>query len=80
MYNVHVAQHWTPWHLLQRNESLDLNKNLHVNVHSSFIQNDPNLEKIHILIGNCINKQLYIWALESNHQRGIYHAIHNHVD
>lgn len=54
MYNVHVGQHWTPWHLLQRNENLDLNKNLHVNVHSSFIQNGSNLEKTHIF-----NKQLH---------------------
>lgn len=61
MYNVHVAQTWTPWHLLQRNESLDLNKNLHANVHSSFIQNDPNLEKIHIF-NRQLHKQTVIYS------------------
>lgn len=61
MYNVHVAQNWTPWHLLQRNESLDLNKNLHANVHSSFIQNDPNLEKIHIF-NRQLHKQTVIYS------------------
>lgn len=56
-----MAQNWTPWRLLQRNESLDLNKNLHANVHSSFIQNDPNLEKIHIF-NRQLHKQTVIYS------------------
>lgn len=48
------SNNWTPWHLFQRKENLDSNKNVHVNVYSSFIQNGPNLEKTHIF-----NRQMH---------------------